>query len=231
MLEIAGNTHYHNGVVRPAPKQKTGNLVLILILKRSAVLAAALFSLSIPSIAGAEGDPERGEVLAYTCLGCHGIPGYRNAYPSFRVPKLGGQHPEYITIALRAYKRGERSHPTMKAQATSLSDQDMQDLAAYFAAYGEPEASPVADVSGSAPDKITTCTACHSGNGISLSPEWPNLAGQHEDYLVHALSQYKNGGRSNAVMGGIVTALTRDDIRQLAAYYAKYQGLFTTVED
>ena len=200
-------------------------------LMRPTLAVAALLALAQPCTAVAEGDPERGEVLAYTCLGCHGIPGYRNAYPSFRVPKLGGQHPEYTVLALKAYKSGERSHPTMIAQATSLSDQDMQDLAAYFATYGEPEAEPATTTAPGAPEKAATCTACHSGNGISLSPEWPNLAGQHEDYMVHALSQYKNGGRKNAVMGGIVLALDDKDIRALAAYYAGQQGLFSTVAD
>lgn len=201
------------------------------IIKHAAVATALALSLSFSPAASADGDPERGEVLAYTCLGCHGIDGYRNAYPSFRVPRLGGQHPEYIVIALKAYRSGERNHATMQAQASSLSDQDMQDLAAYFAAYGEPEAEPAATAPAGAPEAVSTCTACHSGNGISQSPEWPNLAGQHESYLRYALNEYKGGGRSNAVMGGIVGALTKEDIRRLAEFYAGQKGLFTTVED
>lgn len=200
-------------------------------LKRAALLAAALLPLTIPFTAGAAGDPARGEVLAYTCLGCHGIDGYRNAYPSFRVPKLGGQHAEYIVAALQAYKSGQRPHPTMQAQASSLSDQDMQDLAAYFASWGEARAEPMAETPEGAPEKIATCVACHSGNGISQSSQWPNLAGQHESYLEHALSQYKEGSRVNAVMAGIVTALTPEDIRALSRYYASQKGLFTTIED
>ncbi len=62
-----------------------------------------------------------------------GIPGYHNAYPSYRVPKVGGQHAEYIVAALKAYKAGQRPHKTMQAQASSLSDEDMADIAAYFA--------------------------------------------------------------------------------------------------
>ena len=89
-----------------------------------ALLVAAVFATQ----ASASGDAERGEVLADTCLGCHGIPGYRNAYPSYRVPMLGGQHADYLVIALQGYKSGQRQHPTMQAQATSLSDQDIQDL-------------------------------------------------------------------------------------------------------
>lgn len=82
--------------------------------------------------ANAEGDATAGKVKAYTCYGCHGIVNYTNVYPSYHVPKLGGQHPEYIVAALKAYKTGERPHSTMHAQATSLSDQDMADIAAYL---------------------------------------------------------------------------------------------------
>lgn len=205
--------------------------MLTVTFKRAALLAAALLPLSIPFTAGAEGDPERGEALAYTCLGCHGIEGYRNAYPSFRVPKLGGQHPQYIVAALKAYKVGERPHETMQAQASSLSDQDMQDIAAYFATWGEANAEPMASAPEGAPEKISTCVACHSGNGISQSPEWPNLAGQHESYLAHSLEQYKDGTRVNAVMAGIVMALTPQDIKALSRYFASQKGLFTTIED
>ena len=59
-------------------------------------------------------------------MGCHGIPGYHNAYPNYPVPRVGGQHPEYIVAALKAYKSGQRGHGTMQAQAASLSEQDMQ---------------------------------------------------------------------------------------------------------
>lgn len=80
----------------------------------------------------AEGSVEEGRMLAYTCMGCHGIPEYRNAYPAYRVPKIGGQSREYLTNALTEYKRGTRQHPTMEAQAGSYSDQDIADLAAFL---------------------------------------------------------------------------------------------------
>lgn len=79
-----------------------------------------------------EGDPERGELLAYTCTGCHGIPHQNNVYPTYRVPKLGGQTYGYIVNSLQAYKTGKRSHPTMAAQAHTLSEEDIHDVAAYF---------------------------------------------------------------------------------------------------
>jgi cytochrome c553 len=84
--------------------------------------------------AHAAGNPDEGKVLAYTCAGCHGIPEYRNAYPSYHVPKIAGQNEGYLVNALKAYKSGDRQHPTMTAQATSFSDQDIADLAAYLSA-------------------------------------------------------------------------------------------------
>ena len=80
----------------------------------------------------ADGDPEAGKLKFKTCLGCHGIPGYKNTYPTYHVPRVGGQHPDYIIAALQAYKSGQRSHKTMVAQAASLSEQDMADIAAYL---------------------------------------------------------------------------------------------------
>ena len=81
-----------------------------------------LFALSLTNIpAFAAGDIEAGKDSAATCMGCHGAPGIRNAYPVFRVPKLGGQQEQYLVVALKAYQSGERSHPTMQAQAGSLT--------------------------------------------------------------------------------------------------------------
>jgi cytochrome c553 len=80
----------------------------------------------------AAGDVKNGKLISYTCTGCHGIKFYMNAYPSYHVPRLGGQNEAYIASALKAYKSGERSHATMQAQAGSLSDQDIADISAYF---------------------------------------------------------------------------------------------------
>ena len=78
------------------------------------------------------GNVESGRVLAYTCQGCHGITGYKNAYPSYRVPRIGGQSAQYLTQALTEYREGKRKHPTMQAQSTSFGTQDIADLAAYL---------------------------------------------------------------------------------------------------
>ena len=78
------------------------------------------------------GNAATGRTLAYTCQGCHGVTGYKNAYPSFHVPRIGGQSAEYLTQALTEYKKGNRKHPTMQAQAQSFSDQDIADISAYL---------------------------------------------------------------------------------------------------
>lgn len=75
---------------------------------------------------------ERGRTLAGTCLGCHGVPSYTNVYPTYHVPKLGGQHAEYIVVALKAYQSGERSHATMRAHSVRLSEDQIRDIATYF---------------------------------------------------------------------------------------------------
>ncbi len=88
------------------------------------------------SHAFAEGNAEAGKIKGYTCTGCHGIPGYNNIYPTYKVPKIGGQNEEYIISALTAYKTGERTHSTMNLQAESLSDQDIRDIASWLAESG-----------------------------------------------------------------------------------------------
>ena len=104
------------------------------MMSRSAWLGLSLIiaGLAMPGLAAAA-DAARGEKLAYTCHGCHGIPNYRNAYPIYSVPKLGGQHANYLVVALKGYASGERAHPTMHSQAVGMSEQNMQDIAAYYA--------------------------------------------------------------------------------------------------
>jgi cytochrome c553 len=84
-----------------------------------------------------EGDPVQGRIKADTCLGCHAVPTYTNTYPVYHVPKVAGQHEEYIIAALLAYRSGQRDHETMHGNAAGLSDQDIADIAAYFASVGQ----------------------------------------------------------------------------------------------
>jgi cytochrome c553 len=177
--------------------------------------------------AQAAGDPVIGKQIGYTCLGCHGIDSYKNVYPTYNVPRLRGQHPEYLAAALKEYRGKERSHLTMWAQGSSLSDQDIDDVAAYLA--GEPLKSGAAPV-GEAPAKVTTlCAACHGKDGVGITPDYPTLAGQHVDYLMRALHEYQKGDRKNPVMATFVSTLTAADIQELAEYYGAQRPALKTV--
>jgi cytochrome c553 len=185
---------------------------------RSAWLALSLTiaALAAPGLAVA-GDAARGAKLAYTCHGCHGIPNYKNAYPVYSVPKLGGQHAAYLVVALKEYAGTDRSHPTMHAHAVTMSAQDMQDITTYLTGK---ELKPTGRAVGTTPKAGQTCVACHGSEGVGILPEYPNLAGQQPDYIRQALHSYKSGARKNPIMAGMAAALTERDIEELAAYYS-----------
>lgn len=186
--------------------------------------AGALFG--APS-AHAAGDAAKGKIKAQTCLGCHGIADYTNAYPEFRVPKLGGQHADYIVAALKEYANGGRQHPTMHAQAASMSEQDMQDIAAYLESLGGKVENP--EPVGKAPEKAQVCASCHGKTGLSQTAQFPILAGQHPDYLMHALEGYKGSMRNNAIMKGMVGSLDKADMQELADWFSKQQSPLKTL--
>ena len=97
----------------------------------AAAPAAAMAPAASPA-AALTGDATRGKGLTFTCRGCHGVEGYKNAYPSYHVPRLGGQSEVYLRNALMEYRGANRKHPTMQAQAESFSEQDIADIAAYL---------------------------------------------------------------------------------------------------
>ena len=190
------------------------------------IAAYVVIGLASPALTRADADPERGRALAYTCYGCHGIPNYKNVYPTYSVPKLEGQHAEYLATALQGYRSGERSHATMHSQAATMTDQDMQDIAAFLAGKSLQAGEKTV---GNAPQKAQElCVACHGPEGVGITPLYPSLAGQHEDYLERVLKDYRDGGRKNPVMGGFVAQLTDEDIKELAEYYSQQRpGLST----
>ena len=99
---------------------------------RTFLCAIALLFASTAFADTPKGDPAAGKLKAYTCSGCHGVTGWKNAYPSYHVPRIAGQNYEYVVAALTEYKHGERAHPTMRAQGESLSDADIRDIAAFL---------------------------------------------------------------------------------------------------
>jgi len=110
------------------------------MMMRPLPIAAGFVLALLPLLASAQdaapaaqaGDANKGSQLVYTCKGCHGVEGYKNAYPNYHVPRIGGQTQSYLVAALMAYRNGERKHPTMQAQAESFSEQDIADIAAYL---------------------------------------------------------------------------------------------------
>lgn len=198
------------------------------VLAPAFVTASIAIALALPAVLRAEADPERGGQLAYTCYGCHGIPNYKNVYPTYSVPRLEGQHPEYLALALQGYRSGERSHSTMHSQAADLSDQDMQDIAAFLAGVPLKPGSPP---EGKAPAKAQElCTSCHGPDGVGITPQYPSLSGQHADYLERTLRDYRDGGRKNPLMAAFVTDLSDEDIKALAEYYAQQRPGLSTAE-
>ena len=189
------------------------------------LVASILMSLFAASNAFA-GDAQNGEKLSQTCLGCHGAPGLRNPGPVYEIPVVGGQHADYIVSALKAYRSKERGHKTMQAQASNLSDQDMQDIAAFFATI-EGQARPSNTNALSAArgqEKSAVCASCHGNTGNGDNTAYPKLAGQYESYLEQALKDYRSGERSNAIMAGFSANLTIEDIRDLSAWFAQQEG-------
>jgi cytochrome c553 len=181
------------------------------------LLTAAALAPAAPALAA--GDAARGKELSYTCLGCHGIESYKNVYPTYSVPELVGQHPAYIVAALKEYRSGDRSHGTMHVQAASLSDQDIEDIAVYFAGQ---ELKPNPATVGTPPAKVAQlCVACHGKDGVGLTGDYPTLAGQHADYLARALQEYKKGDRKNPVMASFVSTVSDSEVLEIAEYYSE----------
>ncbi|HRO60436.1 MAG TPA: cytochrome c [Burkholderiaceae bacterium] len=102
-------------------------------MSKKLLIAAGLLALAAPLAAHAQGNAEAARDKVSMCVGCHEIPGYKTAFPVvYSVPMIYGQSAKYLEAALIAYRKGDRSHPSMRAIAGSLSDQDIADLAAYY---------------------------------------------------------------------------------------------------
>ena len=202
------------------------------------LIALAATTLSLQASAQSA---QAGEKKAAMCIGCHGIPGYQASFPEiYKVPMIAGQNAKYIVSALTQYRKGDRKHPTMRAIATSLSDQDMADLAAFYATEAKAEPVPAA-LADAAPAPVAellkkgNCASCHGPNfSTPIDPTYPKLAGQHADYLYVALKAYQTDknpqvGRNNAVMMGMSRPFTHAEAKVLAAYFASLPGELRTV--
>jgi cytochrome c553 len=210
--------------------------------------ATLLFVLAL-SIGGAAraqdakaGDAVAGEKKVAMCIGCHNIPGYQASFPEiYKVPKIAGQNAKYIVAALTGYKKGERKHPTMRAIATTLSDQDMADVAAYYEQLGKSTVVAAPAEAQAAPESVAkllaqaNCVSCHGANfSKPIDASYPKLAGQYPDYLYQALKAYQTDhnaivGRSNAIMMGMARPFTHPEIKAIAAYLSSLPSELQTV--
>ena len=212
-----------------------GHLMNRMSLKRLAVLASLWFFAAAVQAEGPVGDPAAGQKKNATCIGCHGIVGYQASFPEvYKVPKISQQNGKYIEAALKAYKSGERRHPTMRSVAQSLSDQDIADLAAYYEQHGKKVA---VDEQAVTPPPVVAelltkggCAGCHGANfSKPMDPSYPKLAGQHRDYLYIALKSYQEQGhstwgRGNAIMSGMAKPYSRAELKKIADYLGSLPG-------
>ena len=192
-----------------------------------------------------KGDAKAGESKNAMCIGCHGIKGYQASFPEvYKVPMISGQGAKYIASSLNAYKKGERKHPTMRGIAEALSDQDIADLSAYYAASGQANATALPATPGKEPGAAVqallgkaNCASCHGANFAKpIDPAYPKIAGQHADYLFVALKAYKvdnnpKVGRGNAIMAGMAKQYTNAELKAMAGYLATLDTDLKTVPE
>ncbi|MEK8030282.1 c-type cytochrome [Ideonella sp. DXS29W] len=203
-------------------------------------LCVTLAAASSLAQAQVKGDAKAGEKKNAMCIGCHGIEGYQASFPQiYRVPKISGQNGKYLVSALEAYRKGDRQHPTMRAIAGSLTDQDIADLAAFYEGHGKDAAAAAAPAQVELPadlkEKMAVCVTCHGTNfNNTTDPANPRLAGQYADYLTASLRAYQNDtkhlvGRSNATMGAMAKPLKDTEVEQIAKFLSGLQGDLRTV--
>ncbi len=192
-------------------------------------------SLALAAVAP-KGDPAAGEEKSVTCAACHGADG-NSVAPSF--PKLAGQGEKYLLKQMQDIRDGARPVPTMAGQVDNMSDQDLADIAAYYASQTSTGAQTDPDLlelgeriyrSGIIERNVAACTACHSPNGKGNAPAgFPALAGQHPEYIAASLRAYRKGyedesGRTNdgdtRIMRTTAFALSDLEIEAVSSYAA-----------
>lgn len=198
-----------------------------------AVLATSLVAPMAASAAGtstaAKVDLAKGQTIASTvCIACHTFDGTRGAPAN---PILAGQHPEYLAKQLQEFKSGRRVNAIMQGLAAGLSDEDMRNVAAFYASKPAPAGTArnagLALLGeriwrgGIAAKNVPACAGCHSPNGAGIPAQYPRLAGQHAEYIEASLRGYRSGERANnAQMLAIAANLSDREIAALADYAA-----------
>jgi cytochrome c553 len=197
----------------------------------SGLLAVALAAPAVAAegAAPAKADPAKGQATATAvCGACHTFDGSRGSPAN---PILQGQHPEYLVKQLTEFKAGKRDNAIMKGFASALSDEDMKNVAAFYAGKAAKPgfAKNKATVAlgekiyrgGIAERKVPACSGCHGPSGAGIPAQYPRLAGQHADYTEAQLLAFRGGVRkNNAQMSGVAAGMTEADIKAVADYIA-----------
>jgi cytochrome c553 len=192
-----------------------------------AVLAAAFIGL-MPNLLLAQGDAAAGQAKSALCGSCHGVDGNS---PLAMNPKLAGQNARYMVKQLQDFKSGARAGAIMASMVLSLSDQDMEDIAAWYSSQqptiqgADPESIELAERlyrAGNAEIAVAACSACHSPTGKGNAPAgFPSLSGQHAEYTLQQLKDFRSGVRQNdgsEMMRTVVERLTDKELEALASY-------------
>lgn len=175
------------------------------------------------------GDPSAGKSKAAGCFGCHGEDG--NSMVT-QFPKLAGQYEIYTLKQMRNYKDGKRTHDLMRSLAANLSDQDLADISAYYARQAQMKGSGATPnkrgkqlyLKGNIAKGVLTCAYCHGAGGKGLTPDtgmYPVIGGQHKDYLLKQLIDFRNNDRHNSpnvIMNKTLKTLSDEDLEALAEY-------------
>jgi len=199
---------------------------------KNLLLITSIASLALLGSAHAAGDVEAGKTKSAMCAACHGADG-NSVAPNF--PKLAGQHADYIAKQLKEFKAGERTDATMNGMAAALSEQDMADLGAFYAAQKGTVGTAAEDKvalgetiyrAGNAASGVAACAACHgpTGTGNPMA-KFPSLSGQHADYTAVQLKNFRAGSRANdagSMMRGVAKKMSDAEVEAVAQYI---QGL------
>ncbi|GGY09120.1 c-type cytochrome [Paludibacterium paludis] len=199
-------------------------------MKRTMLLAMAAAALSGNALAQApagKGDPIKGKQIAETvCAACHGADGNSVAAAN---PVLAGQSQAYLVTQLKAFKGGVRKNPTMLGMASTLSENDMQNVAAWFSAQPakprqaadktQMELGKKIYRTGNAATHVPACMACHGPSGAGLPDQYPRLGSQHAGYVAKQLTDFKaNADRKNATMYDIASRLSDAEMKAVSEY-------------